>query len=115
MTFSTEYSDFIVYVDESGDHGLVNIDPQYPVFVLAFCIFHKRDYAEVIVPKLTQFKFKHFGHDMFILHEQEIRKEKNCFKFKNRILKDDFMSELGDIINNHNFIIISAVIDKRFA
>jgi hypothetical protein len=29
-------SDYIVYVDESGDHGLVSVDPEYPVFVLAF-------------------------------------------------------------------------------
>jgi hypothetical protein len=34
------YSQYIVYVDESGDHSLQSIDPQYPVFVLAFCIFH---------------------------------------------------------------------------
>jgi hypothetical protein len=29
-----DFSDYIVYVDESGDHGLVNIDTQYPIFVL---------------------------------------------------------------------------------
>jgi len=28
------YSDYVIYVDESGDHGLVNINPQYPVFAL---------------------------------------------------------------------------------
>ncbi len=31
-----KFSDYIVYVDESGDHGLQNLDPNYPVFVLAF-------------------------------------------------------------------------------
>ena len=30
------FSKYVVYVDESGDHGLKNIDPNYPVFVLAF-------------------------------------------------------------------------------
>jgi len=25
----TEFSDYIVYVDESGDHGLKTIDPNY--------------------------------------------------------------------------------------
>jgi hypothetical protein len=33
------YSKHIVYVDESGDHNLQSIDEQYPVFVLAFCVF----------------------------------------------------------------------------
>lgn len=30
-------SDYIIiYVDESGDHGLSSINEQYPVFVLSF-------------------------------------------------------------------------------
>ena len=39
------YSDYIVYVDESGDHNLEKVDSQYPVFVLSFCIFHKKHYS----------------------------------------------------------------------
>jgi hypothetical protein len=37
------YGDFMVFVDESGDHGLESCDPAYPVFVLAFCIIRKSD------------------------------------------------------------------------
>jgi hypothetical protein len=73
------FSKYIVYVDESGDHGLETIDPQYPVFVLAFCIFHKRHYSEQVVSALEKFKFNHFGHDQIVLHEHEIRKEKGQF------------------------------------
>lgn len=51
------------------------IDTQFPVFVLAFCIFHKGHYSKKVVPALEQFKFKHFGHDQIVLHESEIRKE----------------------------------------
>ncbi len=105
-------SDYIVYVDESGDHSLTSINPEYPVFVLAFCIFHKKHYVEAVVPALTRFKFKHFGHDMQILHEHDIRKEKNGFNFANRQARHDFMGELGAIIAEHNFIIISVAIDK---
>ena len=32
------YGDYLVFVDESGDYGLVSIDPDYPVFVLDFRI-----------------------------------------------------------------------------
>ncbi|OMH30091.1 DUF3800 domain-containing protein [Motiliproteus sp. MSK22-1] len=35
------YSDYLVFVDESGDHSLTSIDEQYPVFVLCFCIVRK--------------------------------------------------------------------------
>ena len=37
------FNDFIIYADESGDHGLDPIDPGYPVFVLACCIFRKNE------------------------------------------------------------------------
>lgn len=33
-----DFADFIVYADESGDHGMVSIDPQYPMFALTFCV-----------------------------------------------------------------------------
>ena len=41
-TGAQRFSDYVVYVDESGDHSLERIDPDYPVFVLALCVFHKR-------------------------------------------------------------------------
>lgn len=109
----SHWSDFIVYVDESGDHSLTQINAEYPVFVLAFCIFHKKHYSEAVVPAITAFKFMHFGHDMQILHEHDIRKETNGFNFKNKVGKNAFMAELGGIIDQHNFILISNVIDKQ--
>ena len=42
---SHPFSDYIVYVDETGDHGLVSIDPQFPVFGLVFCLANKEDYV----------------------------------------------------------------------
>jgi len=30
------FGDYLVFVDESGDHGLARVDPGYPIFVLAF-------------------------------------------------------------------------------
>ena len=69
-----DFSDYVIYVDESGDHGLVSIDQQYPIFVLVFCIFKKQDYLAT-VQKVQQFKFRHFGHDMVILHESDIRRD----------------------------------------
>jgi hypothetical protein len=82
QTTPSLFSDYIVYVDESGDHGMQNLDPNYPIFVLAFCIFHKRHYANRVVSALHQFKFQHFGHDLVVLHEHDIRKEKGVFTFK---------------------------------
>ena len=83
------FSDFVVYVDESGDHSLISVDRDYPVFVLAFCIFYKGHYLSNVVPQLQRLKFDYFGHDLVILHEHEIRKEKGDFNtFKNRVDKN---------------------------
>ncbi|MDP2275091.1 MAG: DUF3800 domain-containing protein [Archangium sp.] len=112
-TASSKFSDFIVYVDESGDHSMERPDPSYPMFVLAFCVFYKRNYAEQVVPALEKFKFNHFGHDLVVLHEHEIRKETGAFRFESRKAKDDFLGELTSIIGRSNFILISCVINKE--
>ena len=68
-----EFSDYIVYADESGDHSLVSINPEHPVFVLAFCLVHKSTYVEQIVPAFLRLKFEFWGHDSVVLHSHERR------------------------------------------
>ena len=70
---SLPFGDFLVFVDESGDHELIKIDPQYPAFVLLFVIVRKDDYLERICRDLQRFKFEFWGHDEVVLHEREIR------------------------------------------
>ncbi|TDT37730.1 uncharacterized protein DUF3800 [Halospina denitrificans] len=107
------FSDYVVYVDESGDHGLQSIDPNYPVFVLAFCIFEKRSYIEHLVPELQRFKFRHFGHDQVILHETDIRKDRHDFAFlKDKKQKQAFIDELTGLMQEAPFALISSVIRK---
>lgn len=110
----TRFSDYIVYVDESGDHSLTHIDENYPLFVLAFCIFHKRHYSEAIVPALQKFKFRHFGHDIVVLHERDIRKETGDFNiFRSVEAHQRFLDDLTTFVDNSNFILIACVIDKK--
>lgn len=112
MTPGKQHSPYVVYVDESGDHSLESVDAQYPVFVLAFCVFNKNHYATQVVPALANFKFKHFGHDVVVLHETDIRKERGSFRFSSRPHKEAFLDELTRIIEDNNFILIASVIDK---
>lgn len=108
------FSKYVVFVDESGDHSLQSIDKNYPLFVLAFCVFNKRHYSEKVVPALEKFKFNHFGHDQVILHETEIRKEQGAFNFfRSKDQKNAFLNELTSIIERSNFVLISCVVDKR--
>lgn len=58
-----EYSEYIIYADESGDPNPASVDGNYPVFVLNFCVFRKDHYAASVLPAVAAFKFEHFGHD----------------------------------------------------
>lgn len=109
-----KFSDYIIYVDESGDHSLGSIDPDYPLFVLSFCIFKKSDYISQTVPRLQDFKFRWFGHDLVILHENEIVKKKRPFLFlQYDNLRTRFMGELSEIIASAPMTVITAAIRKE--
>ena len=75
------FSDYVVFADESGDHGMAAIDPQFPVFSLVFCVFRKDAYTEQVEPAVRSLKFRYFGHDAVVLHEREIRKQEPPFDF----------------------------------
>lgn len=109
-----DFGEYIVYVDESGDHGLRNINLDYPVFVLAFCIIHKRDYLTKIVPKIQELKFRYFGHDMVVLHEAEIRKSRKPFDILlNPHVRYSFMGDLSAIVKSSPFILVASCIMKN--
>ncbi len=107
-------SEYIIYIDESGDHGLQKINKEYPVFVLTFCCFKKEDYVNDVVPKIQNFKFKYFGHDQIILHENPIRKQKEEFAFlrTNAELRTHFLNEINEIVESSRFEIFTVIIDK---
>ncbi|PSO45116.1 DUF3800 domain-containing protein [Candidatus Saccharibacteria bacterium SW_7_54_9] len=110
----SSFDDYIVYVDESGDHGLSSINPQYPVFVLAFCLFNKRTYAERITSRITDLKFKYFGHDQVVLHERDIRKRNSPFNILlNPNTRSEFMEDVSQIVREAPFTLIASAIDKR--
>lgn len=107
------HTDFLVFVDESGDHGLAQVAADYPVFVLAFCIIRKEHYARHLLPTVTEFKFRHFGHDQVILHERDIRKDTGPFSIlRDPVRKETFLGELTDLIEAAELTVIACVIRK---
>lgn len=109
-----EFSDFIVFADESGDHNLAAIDPEYPMFVLALCLFLKEDYAASTAPAVLRLKFKHFGHDQIILHEHDIRKAKGPFEFlTNTARRVEFYEDLNALMQGAPFTLVAAAIQKE--
>lgn len=111
----TEKGNYIVYIDESGDHSIDNINEEYPLFALSFCCFEINEYINNIVPEIQKFKFKYFGHDQIILHETDIRKNRKGFEIlrTNRDFRNNFLNDLSSVINTSDFKIFSSVIDKN--
>ncbi len=107
------FSDFIAFIDESGDHSLESIDPEYPLFVLAFCLMRKEVFVDVLTPRIRKLKFKTFGHDKVILHEHDIRKRTGAFAKLGRDARDAFMSELTETVREVDFKLFAVVIDKQ--
>jgi hypothetical protein len=109
-----DFSDYIIFADESGDHGLATIDSQFPVFALVFCVFEKTRYTEEIEPAFRRLKFKYFGHDSAILHEREIRKQEPPVSFLRQdvSIREAFMADVNAIMADAPFHAYCAVIDK---
>jgi hypothetical protein len=108
------FSDYVVYVDESGDHSLSSINPQHPVFVLAFCLIKASDYIDSIVPEFQRLKFAFWGYDSVVLHGHEIRKEYGDFAIlRHADTRTAFIARLNRVIGAAEFTVIAAVIDKQ--
>ena len=109
------FSGFIIYADESGDHGLGlrSMLSDNPVFVLCFCVFRVADYTSTVVPLIQRLKFRFFGHDTVILHSHEIRKARGEFTFLfDRTKRAEFMETLNSAIEEASFTLIASVINK---
>jgi len=108
-----DFSEYIVYVDESGDHSMSTINPSYPMFVLAFCIFRKDQYITKVIPDTQSLKFKYWGHDMIVLHEKEIRKPRDEYSILQiPEIRGAFFSDINRLIRKAPFTIIACAIQK---
>lgn len=108
-----EFGDYIIYVDESGDHSLTAIDENFPVFSLAFCVFRKSEYIEQAVPLFQALKFRWFGHDAVVFHEADIVKRKGPFHFlQYDNLRETFHEDLASVMEKMPMHVSAAVIRK---
>lgn len=64
----------LVFIDETGDHDMVNIDPQYPLFMLGALIISGEEYVKLDL-KIKAFKEAYFQNpETFILHSSELKR-----------------------------------------
>lgn len=111
----TGFSDFIIYLDESGSPALDADRDDFPVFVLACVCVRKSTYCDDLVPRVQALKFKYFGHDQIIFHERDIRRQSGEFAIlrTDPDLRKGFLDEVTELIRSFNFEVATTVIDKQ--
>lgn len=109
-----EFSDYIIYADESGSPVLDGIDPTFPLFVLVFVLIRKEAYMKEIVPEIQRLKFDFVGHDQLVLHERDIRRQSRDFAFlqTDRDLRARFIERINSLVGSADIEIFAAVVFK---
>ncbi len=104
---------FYLFIDESGDHGLVNLDASFPVFLLCGLLTSEENYAD-IRKKINTIKSEFWNNKQVILHSRDIRKcEKEFQILFNLELKARFYEMINDVIANSKYRILASAIDKE--
>ncbi len=103
----------ILFLDESGDHNLSVIDPQYPVFVLGGVIMDE-DYAEgPLTETLNEFKQELFGSRDIILHTSDIARNRNGFEpLTESGFRNHFYRRLNELMRSIPYKVVACVIRK---
>ena len=104
---------YYLYIDESGDHGLVNLDMNFPVFLLCGVLVEEENY-KLIRTELNTVKKNFWGNKEVIFHSRDIRKCDKEFQILFDIdLKGKFYSLINAIIQNSKYRIIASAINKE--
>lgn len=102
---------YTIFVDESGDHSLAKIDPQYPLFGLAGVLVETSTHA-TFSADLSAWKTGFFGVDV-CLHMQDITRNKGPFHIlKDAAMRARFFAELQAEIDKHEYMLICSVVLK---
>jgi hypothetical protein len=105
---------YLLFIDESGTHDMVNVDPAFPVFVLVGLLVGERYYQQTLVPRVKALKRKYFGQDDIILHSSDIRRGRGGFAAlrSNQERSNQFNADIGALFTRSRIRLYAVVIHK---
>jgi hypothetical protein len=107
-------SRFLAFFDERGDHSLVKIDPDFPLFLLALVVIERVAYRDMILPEVNRFKLRYWNHEGVDLHSRDIRVATEPFDFLlNPDVQSDFKDDLIQMMDRLPFTLFVAGIRKH--
>jgi hypothetical protein len=102
-----------MFLDESGDHSLDKIDPQYPIFVLGGVIVDVAYAKGELAEELRAFKRRVLGREDIVLHTADITRNKNGFeRMKERGFREEFYGELNALMRRLEYQVVACAIRK---
>lgn len=103
---------YFLFIDESGDHGLINIDKNFPVFVLCGVLFSEESYSK-LTSEMLSIKEQFWKGKKVIFHSRDIRKcEKEFQILFNQDLKRQFYSKINKMILDNDYTVFASAINK---
>ena len=104
----------ILFIDETGDHDLINIGREYPIFGLLGIIFDYDYYMSNVQYEVDSLKQKFLGTTDVILHTLEIVRSMNSFAFcKDPDKRVPFYNAIDILLDKLDYTILFAVINKK--
>ena len=103
---------YLLFLDESGDHGLGNIDPGFPVFALTGVMISRTEY-ELLRCKMNEIKENYWSTEDVIFHSRDIRKwDKEFVILIDEALRSRFYQDINEVVSQSSYTVIAAAIDK---
>ncbi len=103
----------ILFLDETGDHSLTKIDPQYPIFGLCGIIAEDTYHDTILTDKLNAFKVALFGNREIILHTADFTRNQRGFEgMSDHDFRARFFVELEKLIAELDFKVVACVVRK---
>ncbi len=107
-------SEYIAFLDESGDHSLGNVDLGFPIFVLSMVLMKRQTCGEDILAKLNQLKLKYWDHEGINFHSRDIRKKQSEFsELVTRGTYSDFVNDLSQLMKSLEYEVFMVIIHKE--
>lgn len=104
----------VLFLDESGDHNLSVIDPQYPLFVLGGVVMDLAYAKGPATDAINTFKQEIIGDESVHLHTADITRNRNGFeRLKESAFRGEFYDKLNTLMKTLEYEVLACVIKKE--
>lgn len=104
---------YYFFLDETGDHSLSFVDPNFPLFLLCGILFEEKEFSKA-EEQIKLLKNDFFKTTDIIIHSREIRKCEGPFQILFDLdIKKRFYERVNKVLGNARFTIVGSGVNKE--